>query len=152
MAKIKQPIPKLPAFPVVTSVLSFFGHSDHVQDLLQHLSRDTRIYAKSPHMALLLNDLKPHRWTAEFSTLPEILKEQDVQLSPRHCSYRYIMKRQIEVIVHSWNNPANTNLSKVVQNIATDYRAYIKEVDPNLTTWALLVKRQDCQLDEHFIE
>ena len=103
-------------------------------------------------MALLLNDLKPHRWTALYSSLPEVLKEQDVQLSPRHCSYRYIMKRQIEVIVKSWNNPANTDLCKVVQQIATDYRAYIKEVDPNLTAWALLVKKEDFSIDDHFRE
>ena len=62
------------------------------------------------------------------------------------------MKRQIDVIVKSWNNATNKDLCKVVQQIASDYRAYIKEIDPNLTTWALLVKKQDYKFDDQFRE
>ena len=49
MQPVKQPIPRLKAFVVVGTLLSYLGERHEIVDLLQHMSKGTRNYYKSQH-------------------------------------------------------------------------------------------------------
>ena len=51
------------------------------------------------------------------------------------------MKFQQNAIVEAWNNRMNTDVGQVAQQIANRYRHYINEEDSQMTTWALIIKK-----------
>ena len=52
-SKVKQPIPSLKSWAVLSVLLSYYGWFDQVVDLLQHLSHNSRIYIRSKHSPTL---------------------------------------------------------------------------------------------------
>ena len=52
------------------------------------------------------------------------------------------MKFQQNAIVEAWNNRMNTDVGQVAQQIANRYRHYINEEDSQMTTWALIIKKE----------
>ena len=67
--KVAQPIPRLPAWTVVTTLLEYYGHKNQVEGLMQSLHRASWKYLKSHHKAMLYAVLKEHRF-APYNDLP----------------------------------------------------------------------------------
>ena len=56
--KVLQPIPRLPAWTVITALLEYYGHKNQVIDLLKRLHKASWKYLKSHHKAMLFAVLK----------------------------------------------------------------------------------------------
>ena len=139
--KVKQPVPKLPAWIVITTLMEFYGHKNQVVDLLKRLHRASWVYLESHHKAMLFKVLKEHRF-APYNDTPQFLDYTDVKRKQwNESSYQ---DKNIQTICNSWNNREFTDLTQVILKIANELKMdYLSYASPQHTTWALLIKESD---------
>ena len=99
-AKVLQPIPRLPAWTVITALLEFYGHKNQVIALLQRLHRASWKYLQSHHKAMLFSVLKEHRF-APYNSLPQFLTAHDIHQIDR-CDLDQKDKTK-DMICRVWN-------------------------------------------------
>ena len=97
--KISQPIPKLQAFLVFGTIMSYIGFRHEVVDLLQHLSKKTRDYYRSEHKRRL------HTFFVD-TNVPKVprLELRDYFESCKNCFPEewFIRRRLMANKVHNW--------------------------------------------------
>ena len=104
------------------------------------------MYAKSKHVDLLRASVIVYRW-APLYDLPLYLDEDDVVWTGRGINPD---KRQKTWIVDAWNNPMNTNLEDVAQEVANACKTSPGTYggsNGTLTSWALLIKQSAYDFD-----
>ena len=86
-------------------MLAYYGYKHEVLDLLQKLTKDSRVYARSHHKILLVAALKEHRMEPYYG-LPRFLTEVDIQKTERSKGSQHR-----NAILVSYNDKVNTNLA-----------------------------------------
>ena len=77
-SKVEQPIEILPSWNILVTILTYYGYRPEVIDMLQHMSKRSRAYAKSNHKWALIVALKVHRWAPAYD-IPEVMTLQDIR-------------------------------------------------------------------------
>ena len=84
---------------MVAKVLSYYGYAGQEQDLLQYVSKATRLCAKSYHAQHLKPALKVHRFAPYYDWPHEQLETDDIEMkiySPHLVNMR-------NCILEAWN-------------------------------------------------
>ena len=139
--KVKQPFPSLESWEVAAILLSFFGYSDEVVDLLQKVSRTTRVYALSHHYFSLMPFLKVSRWHTQDGP-PDTITYQDIIMTDRcQNSFEPVQIALKKMIVQCWNNKCNTSPKMVVQQIANTWKKQDCKEMSDISHFAIIVKK-----------
>ena len=86
---IAQPIPDLPSWCALATTLSFYGWYDEVLDLLQHMSKTTRAYGCSSHLATLRCILSHSKFLPRSYGLPNVLQSKRVKRTSRINKHKH---------------------------------------------------------------
>ena len=76
---VSQPVPQLPSWCVWATTLSMYSYYDEVLDLLQHMSKATRAYARSHHLSVLCGIPLVSKWRPDSFGLPNELTSKRVK-------------------------------------------------------------------------
>ena len=112
--KIKPPFPGIESYLPTATILSYYGMRERVIDLMQVLSRQSRIYARSHHRGSLKSFLKARDWNKNGGP-PAFLKGSSINATRSHDKNEEFCS----MILKAWNNSRNTNLTMVCQELAS---------------------------------
>ena len=87
--------------------------------MLNCVSKKTQIYGRSDHRKILMTFLTPCRWNmpVRHLMLPNLINKNRIILENRTSRKDY---KKNEMITSCWNDPLNTNLKMVVQDLANE--------------------------------
>ena len=144
---VSQPVPQLPSWCVWATTLSMYGYYDEVLDLLQHMSKATRAYARSHHLSTLRGILLVSKWLPRSFGLPNKLTSNRVKRTKRIKA----LKRSgscndvRDYLLRAWERPKVQNfeyLCRVIVDTYCDTRKIITQ-----TVIGMLIHHRDYQFN-----